>query len=145
MELQAIESLIERYLNAETSVTEENELRKYFASGKIAPHLKQYAPLFKYYSLAKEEDFTKRIFFNAQRRKVYSWVAVAASIIILFGVVIQQNSSVHEFGTYEDPDLALQKTKEALEMVSRYMHTGIDDLGYLQEFNNSKNKIVNNP
>ena len=72
-------------------------------------------------------------------------MAIAASIVILLGVVLNQNTNINEFGTYEDPELAMQKTKEALEMVSRYMNTGTEDLGYLQEFNSTKNKIVKNP
>lgn len=145
MESKAIENLIDRYLEAETSVSEEERLRAYFASGEVAPHLQQYAPMFNYFDLAKEESFTGKVTYTPGRKKVYSWVAIAASIIILFGVVVQQNNSVNEFGTYEDPELAMQKTKEALEMVSRYMNTGADDLGYLQEFNSTKNKIVKNP
>lgn len=145
MESKAIENLLDRYLEAETSVREEERLKAYFASGEVAPHLQQYAPMFTYFDLAKEESFTGTITYTSGRKKVYTWVAVAASIIILLGVVLQQDNAVNEFGTYEDPELAMQKTKEALEMVSRYMNTGAEDLGYLEEFNSTKNKIVKNP
>lgn len=145
MESKAIENLIEKYLEAETSVREEERLRAYFASGDVAPHLQQYAPMFNYFDLAKEESYSGNVRVTSGRKKVYSWVAVAASIVILLGVALQQNDQVSEFGTYEDPELAMQKTKEALEMVSRYMNTGTEDLGYLQEFNSTTNKIVKNP
>lgn len=145
MESRAIEKLIDRYLEAETTVKEEERLRDYFVSGDVAPHLQQYAPMFTYFSQAKEESFTGKITYTSGRKKVYSWIAVAASILILLGVVFQQENAVNEFGTYEDPELAMQKTKEALEMVSRYMNTGTEDLAYLEEFNSTKNKIVKNP
>lgn len=145
MESKAIENLIEKYLEAETSVREEERLRAYFSKGDVAPHLQQYAPMFNYFDVAREESYSGKVYINSGRKKVYSWVAVAASIVILLGVALQQNNDINEFGTYEDPELAMQKTKEALEMVSRYMNTGTEDLGYLQEFNSTKNKIVKNP
>ena len=145
MELKVIEALVEKYLEAETTLKEEAKLQAYFCSGDVAPHLQQYVPMFSYFEAAREERFAGKMHYNSGRRKVYSWVAVAASIMILLGVVSQQNEQVNEFGTYEDPELAMQKTKEALDMVSRYMNTGTEDLGYLQEFNSTTNKIVQNP
>lgn len=145
MELKVIETLLEKYLDAETSVREEERLRAYFASGDVAPHLEQYAPMFNYFTLAKEESFTKKVKYTSGRKKVYSLVAVAASVVIVLGVVFQNNTRMNEFGTYEDPELAMQKTREALEMVSMYMNTGTEDLGYIQEFNSTKDKIVKNP
>ena len=145
MELKVIEGLLEKYLDSETSVREEEELQAYFSSGEVAPHLQQYIPMFSYFKVAKKENFTRKLNYNSGKKKVYSWVAVAASVIILMGVVVQQNERVNEFGTYEDPELAMQKTREALEMVSIYMNTGTEDLGYLQEFNSATEKIVKNP
>jgi hypothetical protein len=145
MESKAIETLLEKYLEAETTVGEEERLKAYFTSGDVAPHLQQYAPMFTFFSVAKEECYSGKMTIKPGRKKVYSWVAIAASIVILLGVALDQNSRVNEFGTYEDPELAMQKTKEALEMVSRYMNTGTEDLGYLEEFNSTKNKIVKNP
>lgn len=145
MELRVIEQLLEKYLNADTSLKEEARLTAYFSSGEVAPHLQEYVPLFSYFNLAREEKFSGNINYSRGKRKVYSWVAVAASIVILFGVVVQQNNQVSEFGTYEDPELAMQKTKEALDMVSRLMNTGTEDLGYLQEFNNTTEKLIKNP
>ncbi len=145
MELKVIEALLEKYLAAETSIKEEEKLKAYFCSGQVAPHLQEYVPMFSYFSVAREENFSGKVNFGSARKKVYSWVAVAASIIILMGVVVQQNQEVSDFGTYEDPELAMQKTREALEMVAMYMNDGTEDLGYLQEFNETKNKIVKNP
>src|SRR6056297_470300 len=109
MELKVIENLVEKYLDAETSVREEERLKAYFASGDVAPHLEQYAPMFNYFTLAKEESFTKKVRVTSGRKKVYSWIAVAASVVIILGVVFQNNTRMNEFGTYEDPELAMQK------------------------------------
>lgn len=149
MESQIVEKLLDRYFEAETTGTEEERLKAYFTSGEVAPHLQQYIPMFCFFEQAKTEHFSKEISytpvetrFSAAKRKVYSWVAIAASIVILMGIVAQQENQVSEFGTYEDPELAMQKTREALEMMSIYMNSGTEELGYIEEFNNTKNKIV---
>lgn len=148
MESRVIESLLDKYFEAETSGAEEAQLKSYFTSGEVAPHLQQYIPVFCYFEQAGKENLTKEVtyapknIFEESRRKVYSWVAIAASIVILLGVVVQQENQVSEYGTYEDPELAMQKTMEALEMMSVYMNSGTDELGYIEEFNSTKDKIV---
>ena len=142
MESRQIEGLLEKYLDAETSVQEEEKLKQYFACGNVAPHLVGYAPMFNYFSLAQEETFTGKIDYKSKKNRLYSFIAVAASIMILMGVISHQSTVEADYGTYEDPELAMQKTKEALQMVSGLMNKGTDDLGYLQEFNNAKQKIV---
>ncbi len=145
MESKVIEGFLEKYFNAETSVQEEKKLKAYFTSGDVAPHLQEYVPIFTYFSQSKEEAFPGKVDYEYGRKKVYSWVAVAASIVILFGVVLQKNDPVNEFGTYEDPEIALQKTTEALRMVGMVMNSGTEDLAYLQVFNETTNKIVKTP
>ncbi|UZH54551.1 hypothetical protein JRG66_11260 [Salinimicrobium tongyeongense] len=149
MESQIIEKLLDRYFEAETTGEEETTLKNYFRSEEVAPHLQQYIPMFCFFDQAKTEKLEKEVSYAPQqkklrfgRKKVYSWVAIAASIVIFLGVVVQQENQVSEFGTYEDPELAMQKTREALEMMSLYMNAGTEDLGYLEEFNNTKDKIV---
>ena len=149
MESQIIEKLLDRYFEAETTGGEEEKLKSYFTSGEVAPHLQQYIPLFCYFEQAKTEHFSKEVLytpeenrFSAGRKKVYSWVAIAASIMILMGIVAHQENQVSEFGTYEDPELAMEKTREALEMMSMYMNSGTEELGYIEEFNSAKDKIV---
>ncbi|NJW52754.1 hypothetical protein [Salinimicrobium oceani] len=149
MELKVIEGLLDKYFEAETSNAEEAQLRAYFLSGDVAPHLEQYIPMFCLFEQAKTENLDKKVRytpsssrFEVGRKKVYSWVAIAASIVILMGIVVQQENQTSEFGTYEDPELAMQKTIEALEMMSVYMNAGTEDLGYIEEFNSTKDKIV---
>ena len=159
MELKAIEQLVEKYLEAETSLQEEAQLEAYFSSDNVAPHLKEYAPMFTYFSTAREESYTGEKGLaafssgetglsggvntsRAERKKVYSWVAVAASIVLMAGVFLQENPQTSEFGSYEDPEVAMEETKKALEMVSLLMNSGNDELGHLNEFNNTKDKLL---
>ncbi len=43
MELANIEKLVEKYLNAETTLQEERTLKNYFIGGNVAIHLQEYA------------------------------------------------------------------------------------------------------
>lgn len=142
MELKVIERLVGKYLDAETSIQEEATLRAYFCSGNVAPHLKEYVPLFNYFEVAKKENYPGKAILYGGKKKVYSWVAVAASVVLAAGLFFQQPNEVNEFGSYEDPEVALQKTKEALQMVSLLMNNGTQDLMYLEEFNNATEKIT---
>jgi hypothetical protein len=61
-----IEQLLDKYFAGETSLSEEKQLKNYFSGNDIAPDLKEYAPLFQYFSHAGEqqvsEDFDDKLF-----------------------------------------------------------------------------------
>ena len=81
MELdKTIEKLLEKYFEATTTVAEEKELREYFAKDQIAAHLEQYRPMFNYFSIAKEEQFTKQVPLNTRKKINYGWISAAAEI-----------------------------------------------------------------
>ena len=61
MELDKVEKLVEKYFDATTTVAEEESLRDYFSREDIPAHLEQYAPMFQYFAVAKEERYTKKL------------------------------------------------------------------------------------
>ena len=61
MELGNIEKILEKYFEATATVGEERTLREYFSQDEVAPHLEQYKPMFNYFSMAKEEKYTKPV------------------------------------------------------------------------------------
>ena len=83
MELANIERLLVKYENAETTLKEEDALRTYFASNKVAPHLKEYQLLFKYFTSNTEETYTKRIILKTKITNRVIGRMVAASVILL--------------------------------------------------------------
>lgn len=146
MELDRIEKLVENYFEGKTSIAEEKELKAYFASSDVAEHLGHYKPFFGYIVLAKQEQFTAAIPLTSKKRNRVVWLSVAASVAVLLGVGLftfnQYNEPKQsEFGTTDDPEVAFRETQKALAMISEHVNKGIESIQYLNEFEQSKNKI----
>lgn len=146
MELNKIEILIEKYFQGETSIAEEKELRSYFSSQNVAPHLEQYKAMFGYFTEAKQQEFKQEIPQQAKKQKVM-WLSIAASIVVLLGMVaffmINTNQTVtkNELGSYDSPEKAFAETQKALALLSSNVNVGIESVRYVQEYDNSKNLI----
>lgn len=146
MALDRIEILLEKYFEAQTSIAEEKELKNYFASPDVAQHLEQYKPIFGYATQAKQEQFTATIPLNTKKRKSVVWLSVAASVAVLLSVGLftfnHYNQPVSEdLGTYDDPEVAFRETQKALALISQSVNKGIESMEYLNEYEQSKNKI----
>lgn len=147
MELNRIEKLLENYFQGETNLTEEQELKNYFASGNVAPNLKQYQSMFGYFSEVKNEKFTKEIVIQNKKKNTV-WLSIAASVTILLGVGVfsylnmeTKNKTTGELGTYDDPEVAFRETQKALNMVSENVNVGIKSVEYVNEYQESRNLI----
>lgn len=145
MELRKIENLLEKYDRGETSIAEERELKAYFLQDQIPVHLEPYRMMFGFSRQAKDIKMTAEPRLKISKNR-YIWASVAASIILVMGLFLYQNNNVnqrsHELGTIQDEEIALEKAKETLRLVSEYMNEGTEDLIYLQEFNKTKNKFI---
>ena len=145
MELDKIERLLERYDEGETTLAEEKALREYFSTEDVPEHLKSYQLMFKFSSLQAHKGFDKKTEVNSGNSR-YAWTSIAAILIVALGLFFFNNPSgslnKNDLGTITDEEIALQKTKETLNMVSQFMNEGKSDLVYLKEFNNTKNKII---
>lgn len=138
MELDRIEKLLEKYLEASTSVAEEKELRTYFSQESVPTHLEQYAPMFQYFSLAKEERFTKQVPLKT-RRDYFKWASVAAVAVLMFGIYFG-----NEYQKQKEAEFAYNETKKALSLLADNFSRGTEKVAYLNEFENTKQKIYNN-
>jgi hypothetical protein len=149
MELVKIENLLEKYFQGETSIAEENELRNYFSSSNVAQHLEQYKPIFGYFSLAKEHQFTPEIPLQSKKRNV-AWISIAASVVVLLGIGTYAYYSAdvvnksQDLGTYDDPEEAFRATQKALSLLSDNVNVGIESVLYIQEYQTTKDKIFIN-
>ncbi|OOG76080.1 hypothetical protein [Flavobacterium sp. A45] len=146
MEFNKMESLLEKYFEGETSIAEENELKDYFSSSNVAPHLEQYRPLFGYFTEAKEQKFTNNLPLVSKKRKV-AWLSIAASIIVMLSIGTYSYFEVNtvdenrELGTYDDPEEALEATQKALAMLSDNVNVGVEGVQYLQVYEITKDKV----
>ncbi len=139
MELVNIEKLLEKYLEAETSIAEENELKTYFSGDDVAPHLEEYRIMFGYFSASKNEKFTKTIQLKSQKLN-WKWLSVAASVVLLVSVYT---------GYQKDQQAKAEKiyneTQFAFSLLSANLNKGTAAISELQEFETTTNKIFKQP
>ncbi len=138
MELDNIEKLLEKYFDATTTVAEEETLKRYFAQESVATHLEQYAPMFQYFSNAREERFTKQVPLKP-RKNYYKWISVAAVAVLVFGIYFG-----NAYKERKDAEFAYQETKKAMELLAENFSKGTEKVAYLNQFEETKQKIYNN-
>lgn len=138
MELDNIEKLLEKYFEATTTVAEEQTLQAYFSQKEVASHLEQYKSMFNYFSMAKEERYTKQVPLKP-RRNYYKWLSVAAVVVLTFGIYFG-----NEYQERKQAEYAYNETKKAFELLAENFGKGTEKVAYLQEFEVAKQKIYNN-
>ena len=134
MVLNNIEKLLEKYENGETSLKEEQVLKNYFSSDTVAPHLEVYKPMFTYFLVNQQEQFTKDVPLKTKRTFNYKWISVAALAVLMLGLYFGTLSS-NNLGTYEDPQLAFNEFSKSMEMISTKFNKGASTVSYLNEVN----------
>lgn len=148
-EVRQIEQLLESYFEGTTTLQEEKILKQYFSSSQVAPHLESYRSLFAYFKQEQTTQFTRKEVIPTSKNNWYRWMA-AASVVVLLGIGIytlqhqevpEQTVAQNELGTYTTPEQAFEETQKALAMVSGHLNTGIESMGYLNEYENSKNQV----
>lgn len=140
MVLNNIEKLLEKYENGETSLKEEQVLKNYFASDTVAPHLEIYKPMFTYFLVNKQEQFTKDVpltlkIKKAKRNFNYKWISVAAVAVLMLGFYFGTSLNNNDLGTYDDPQLAFNDFSKSMEMISSKFNKGASTVSYLNEVN----------
>lgn len=139
MELNNIEKLLQKYLNAETTIAEEKTLKNYFSGNNIAPHLEEYQDLFGYFSISKNEKLTKPIQLKTKKTS-WKWLSVAASIVLLISVYTgYQNNQQRK------AEKIYNETRMALGLLSENLNKGNQAIAQLQYFEDTKNKIFKQP
>ena len=138
MELDNIEKILEKYFEATATVAEEQTLQEYFAQDAVAAHLEQYKPMFNYFSKAKEERYTKQVPLKP-RVSYYKWISIAAVAVIVFGIFFG-----NDYREQKEAEYAYNETKKALSLLAQNLERGTEKVAYLNEFEQTKQKIYNN-
>ncbi|WP_196890249.1 hypothetical protein [Aureivirga sp. CE67] len=143
MELANIEKLLEKYLNAETTIQEENQLRNYFKNDDIAPHLEEYKPLFSYFEESRNDSFAQDLRLNTSNKKEtrWKWMSVAAMLILF----VSAYTFINKKKEYEARE-AYAQTQEALQLISKNLNKGQQiALNQLGKIEHNQSKIFKNP
>tara|TARA_B110000908_G_scaffold172095_1_gene237640 strand:+ start:4133 stop:4567 length:435 start_codon:yes stop_codon:yes gene_type:complete len=143
MELANIEKLVDKYLNAETTLQEEATLKNYFTGAFVAEHLREYAPLFNYFAIAKAETFTKTIQLTPEKskKKHFKWWSVAASVVLLLSIFIGRQEYKNNEQRKEAKIIYAQVTK-GLALLSLNLKKGEQAVATLYLYENTVHKIL---
>lgn len=141
-----IEKLLEKYLEGETSLKEEQILANYFNNSEVRPEWMAYKELFSYFEDSKEtvpqESFTPPMVKKSKFDFFQKYAAIA--MILLIGTMFYtQRQSSDELGTYDDPEVALQETKKVFDLISYHLNSSTDDMQYLNTLEQTKTKYIN--
>ena len=139
MGLANIEKLLKKYLDAETTIAEEKELKTYFSGDNVAPHLQEYQAMFGYFSTNKNERFTKTIRLKSQKMN-WKWLSVAASVVLLVSVY-----TGYQNNQQKKAERIYTETQMAFGMLAANLNKGNDAILKLQHFEDTKNKIFKQP
>ena len=138
MDIKELRKLLQKYYNGETTLKEEDTLKKYFVDNPdINEEFRAEKEQFVMFDRAEKqevpiEDFEKKLEILIDNQKVIYpvfkrnkvWIqiaAVAASVLIIFGVYnsIKYFSGKPDYkDTIEDPQLAYEETKKTLLYIS---------------------------
>ncbi|QOD61331.1 hypothetical protein H9I45_02475 [Polaribacter haliotis] len=143
MELANIEKLVEKYLNAETTLQEETTLKNYFKEGIVAPHLQEYAYMFNYFASAKDEKYTKTIKLEPKKsnKKNFKWLSVAASVLLLFSVFVGKHK-YDEHQQRKEAEKIYAQVSKGLELLSTNLKKGENAVATLYTYENTVKKIL---
>ena len=161
MDIKELRKLLQKYYNGETTLKEEDTLKKYFVDNlHIGEEFQAEKEQFVMFDKAKKQDvpfkdFEKDLEKIIDNQKVKypvfrsnkTWIqiaAVAASVLIIFGVYnsIKYFAGKPEYkDTIDDPYIAYEETKNALQYISEKLNYGTKELNNVSKFNSGVQKL----
>ncbi len=145
MELDKVEALLEKYFDGQTSIEQEKQLRDYFQSADLQPHLVQYKVMFNYFESAGSEKSDKPMYFQVSKSKnsTFKWLSIAAIFLVLLAIsfpyLMNEKNAVAE--NVDSPEMAFQQTQKALALLSRKVNTGMKSVDYIGEYQIAKDRV----
>ncbi len=92
MELAKIEKLIEKYLEAKTTLEEEKILKDYFSKDEVPSHLEEYKTLFNYFTNSSLDTSNKTISLP-RSRSLINWIGDWANGSLFWCIILIMISS----------------------------------------------------
>ncbi len=155
MESKTIKELLNRYFDGLTSLAEEQQLRRYFASEQVDEELRPYQQLFAPLDeLSQLQQLPQELELELSRmidetvnetvdklpkarvHKRWSWSLAAAAVIA--AVLLLTNKPSNEYNwadTYDDPQIAYAEANKTLQLVAEKYQLGLNQLQPVQKVN----------
>lgn len=138
-----IDVLVEKYLDADTSLEEETRLREYVSGPDLKPEHSELKAMFDFYSSEQKVGMDKELdteFIKEPKvRRLWPRVSsVAAAVAVLLAVTVsffgnEEASYHHKYTELEDPQEALELTKDALAFLSNKYDKGTKSMIHIKE------------
>jgi hypothetical protein len=139
MELDRIKSILEKYFEASATEAEERELRDYFLSDAVSPELEMYIPMFSYFTQAGKERSVREVPLKTKRNSYsYRWISIAAVLTLMFGMYFGK-----QVRDQREAEFAYQETRRAFGLIAQNLDRGTEKVALLGEFEQTKQKILN--
>ncbi|MFT4849154.1 MAG: hypothetical protein ACI93S_001455 [Ancylomarina sp.] len=146
MELARIEGLLEAYFEGNTSLTEERLLREYFTSDTVATQFQKYQPLFESFKIAQQEVSQRELIIPESKSKVLNpkvwWYGIAASAVAAIMIANFMFSGPSFSNEEKEALVAFNESKKAMLLLSKNFNNGAGQLAVLNQFTESKNRIL---
>lgn len=166
MKTDEVEKLLAKFYEGETSISEEQELHRYFATEQVpghlladkevfstlADHTEIKVPLDLENKLSKsidqwEETEKKTIKIKHNRRVYWQWMgSIAAGILLVFGIWTyvdkNENNASAIADTYTNPKDAYREAQKALALVSLNLNKGIKQVEEARQKTEKVDKII---
>jgi hypothetical protein len=158
MNLREIEKLLEKYFEGDTSLSEENQLRDFFASGNVPERWKNIEGYFNF--LIKEKDyriedakFDDKVMSSLKESKLAPlvdlhrpwiyWISgIAAGLLILVAIFVKFDPfSSRIKDTYKDPQTAYVEARKILLFVSSTFNKGTSSLKSVGKLETGLNEL----
>lgn len=142
MVLNDIEQLLEKYEQGETTLNEEQQLKNYFSKETVAPHLEIYKPMFAYFKVNQQQQFTKQLPLTPKKRFNYKWLSVAAVTVLMVSIFFNNPFTTSNNLTITDAELQdVKNAKEALQVMSKHLNQGTAQVSYLNVMRQASTQV----
>jgi hypothetical protein len=134
-------------------------LREYFRGKQIPEQWKETSTLFRYFDEYKKKTLTDASFDDEIMKKVktpkqgkvvklfYNSMRIAAGVLVLMVATwfvrneIRQTTPQEVVDTYDDPKLAFEETKKALQMISKSFGSAEEKAKKINMFNEAQQQV----
>ena len=143
MELTKIKKLIANYFDGNTSIEEEKALQKYFAQDNIAPELKIYQSMFRYFDEATKDKFDLATLALPNDKKsklvIMKWFAAAAVVVLFVSIYSKRSQPIY---TKAEKIAAYKEYKKAMYLLGGNINKGIAHMEVIETYEQTKKKVL---